>query len=104
MTPPGAEESVLVAGASGLVWSALVRRLLAGARGPRVVSVARRPNRLGGARLIEVVADFERLGEAGVPAAATAFCALGTTMAELLGEVAPEEVLDAIFGSFCIGK
>ncbi len=25
-------------------------------------------------------------------------------LAELLGEVAPEEVLDAIFGSFCIGK
>ena len=25
-------------------------------------------------------------------------------LAELLGEVAPEEVLDAIFDSFCIGK
>jgi tRNA modification GTPase len=26
------------------------------------------------------------------------------TLAELLGEVAPEEVLDAIFGTFCVGK
>jgi len=25
-------------------------------------------------------------------------------LAELLGEVAPEEVLDAIFGAFCVGK
>jgi tRNA modification GTPase len=25
-------------------------------------------------------------------------------LAELLGEVAPEEVLDAVFGQFCIGK
>ena len=27
-----------------------------------------------------------------------------TALAELLGEVAPEEVLDAVFGQFCIGK
>jgi tRNA modification GTPase len=25
-------------------------------------------------------------------------------LAELLGEVAPEEVLEAVFGQFCIGK
>jgi tRNA modification GTPase len=25
-------------------------------------------------------------------------------LAELLGEVAPEEVLDAVFGQFCVGK
>jgi uncharacterized protein YbjT (DUF2867 family) len=88
---------VLVAGASGLVGSALVRRLLAGAAGPEVVSVARRPLGLSSPRLVEVVADFARLGETTVPPAGAAFCALGTTMAKAGSEGAFRAVdLDAV--------
>lgn len=77
-----AGEAVLVAGASGLVGSALVRRLLGGASGPEVVSFVRRPIGLASPRSREVVADFARLDAVEAPAAAAAFCALGTTMAK----------------------
>lgn len=88
---------VLVAGASGLVGSALVRRLLAGASGPKVVSVARRPLGLAHPRLSEAVADFARLEQAVVPPARAAFCALGTTMAKAGSEAAFRAVdLDAV--------
>lgn len=88
---------ILVAGASGLVGSALVRRLLDAPAGPTVVSVARRPLGHPGPRLTEVVADFARLAEATVPSARTAFCALGTTMAKAGSEAAFRAVdLDAV--------
>lgn len=88
---------ILVAGASGLVGSALVRRLLSGEDGPRVVSVSRRPLGLSHPRFAEVVADFARLGDAPAPPAGTAFCALGTTMAKAGSEAAFRAVdLDAV--------
>lgn len=79
-TPP--RPAVLVAGASGLVGGALLRRLLADASGPRVVAVVRRPLDLASPRLDVLVADFGQLGRTGLPPADTAFCALGTTMAK----------------------
>ncbi|MBI5444708.1 MAG: NAD(P)H-binding protein [Deltaproteobacteria bacterium] len=73
---------VLVAGASGLVGSALVRRLLEDEGGPEVVAVVRRASGRARGRLTEVVADFGTLGQIEVPKVATAFCALGTTIAK----------------------
>ena len=88
---------LLVAGASGLVGSALLRRLLAGAGGPKVVSVVRRPLGRPSPRLVEVVADFSRLEQAAVPPVEAAFCALGTTMAKAGSEAAFRAVdLDAV--------
>ncbi len=77
-----ARRAVLVAGASGLVGAALLRRLLADADGPRVVAVVRRPLELVSPRLVVRVADIGRLDGVELPPAATAFCALGTTMAK----------------------
>ena len=77
-----ARPAVLVAGASGLVGRALLRRLLADEDGPRVAAVVRRPLELASPRLDVVVADFDHLDRVDLPSAATAFCALGTTMAK----------------------
>lgn len=77
-----ARPAVLVAGASGLVGAALLRRLLADAAGSSVVAVVRRPLELVSPRLVVLVADFGRLDGVALPPAATAFCALGTTMAK----------------------
>ena len=78
----------LVAGASGLVGGALVRRLLADGTGPGVVAVVRRSLGIAGGRLTEVVADFGRLEKAAVPQVDTAFCALGTTIGKAGSEAA----------------
>ncbi len=78
----------LVAGASGLVGRALVRRLLDDEAGPGVVAVVRRPLGIGSGRVKEVVADFGRLDGLAVPRARTAFCALGTTIAKAGSEAA----------------
>ena len=77
-----ARPAILLAGASGLVGGALLRRLLADADGPRVAAVVRRPLELAAPRLQLVVAEFDRLDRTGLPPAGTAFCALGTTMAK----------------------
>jgi len=78
----------LVAGASGLVGSALVRRILADEAGPGAVALLRRPLGAARPRLAEVVADFGNLGGVEIPRARTAFCALGTTMAKAGSEAA----------------
>ena len=77
-----ARPAVLLAGASGLVGGALLRRLLADEEGPRVAAVVRRPLELAAPRLQVVVAEIDRLDRTGHPPAGTAFCALGTTMAK----------------------
>ncbi|MHB1045947.1 MAG: NAD(P)H-binding protein [Thermoanaerobaculia bacterium] len=77
-----ARPAVLLAGASGLVGGALLRRLLADADGPRVAAVVRRPLELASPRLDVVETDFDRLARTDLPSAETAFCALGTTMAK----------------------
>ncbi|MHB8798414.1 MAG: NAD(P)H-binding protein [Thermoanaerobaculia bacterium] len=89
--------AILVAGASGLVGGALLRRLLADADGPRIAAVVRRPLELASPRLDVVVADFGRLDGVDLPPAGTAFCALGTTMAKAGTEEAFRAVdLDAV--------
>ena len=87
----------LVAGASGLVGSALVRRVLADEGGPGVVAVVRRPTGTAGGKLAEVVADFGELEAAEVPRVRTAFCALGTTIGKAGSEAAFRAVdVDAV--------
>ena len=89
--------SSLVAGASGLVGRALVRRLLADEAGPGVVAVVRTPLGLADGRLTEGVADFGRLEKAKVPLCETAFCALGTTIGKAGSEAAFRAVdVDAV--------
>jgi uncharacterized protein YbjT (DUF2867 family) len=75
----------VVAGATGLVGSELVRRLLAETGYRRVFAIARRPLALSHPRLVLIDANFEQLDPA--LAAATSdeavidvFCCLGTTI------------------------
>lgn len=74
---------VVVAGATGLVGSALVDLLLHHAQIARVTTLVRRPSALVNPKLSEViVADVDSLTESHLPATADAvFCCLGTTMA-----------------------
>ncbi|HQR21963.1 MAG TPA: hypothetical protein PLE54_17525 [Burkholderiaceae bacterium] len=74
----------VVAGATGLVGSELLRRLQRASAYGRIVALTRRPLGLGG-RIVEVPAQFDALADAldsAVPAAASvdAFCCLGTTL------------------------
>ncbi len=71
---------VLLAGATGLVGSALLRQLLADPAGPEVVAFGRRAPPIQSPRLRFQATDFATL-EAQAPIAAdAAYCALGTTI------------------------
>ena len=73
--------TALVAGATGLVGSHLVRRLLDGGRYGRVTTLGRRPLDLAHPKLDDRVVDFDRLPDApDLPASDDAFCCLGTTI------------------------
>ena len=91
------ERSALVAGASGLVGRRLLARLVADASYGRVTAVTRRPLGLGGAKVNEVVVDFDRPETlAGHAAADDVFCCLGTTIRKAGSEAAFRKVdLDA---------
>ena len=71
---------VLLAGATGLVGSALLRQLLADPAGPEVVAFGRRAPALASPRLRFVATDFASLDGAPPVAADAAYCALGTTI------------------------
>lgn len=78
---PDGARAALVAGATGLVGSLLLRQLAADAAWPDVRALVRRPAGLGDGRVREVVVDFEHLEDAREDLRAThVFCALGTTM------------------------
>jgi uncharacterized protein YbjT (DUF2867 family) len=70
----------LVLGATGLVGSELVERLLADGRHALVRVLVRRSTGRRHPRLEERVVDFERLAEAEAIAADEVFCCLGTTL------------------------
>jgi uncharacterized protein YbjT (DUF2867 family) len=72
----------LVAGSTGLVGSALVRRLAAADAFGRVVMLVRRPVRSPHPRVEPRVVDFARLDDEPTAEATDAFCALGTTIAK----------------------
>lgn len=72
---------VLLAGATGLVGSQVLQRLLADARCTAVVAPVRRPLALQDARLLAPVLDFDRLPEdAPWWRVDAAICALGSTL------------------------
>lgn len=79
-----AGRTALVAGATGLVGSALLWRLLHHPAWEVVVALGRRPSGQAGAGLIEVAADLATLDDAAppFPRVDDAFCCLGTTRAK----------------------
>lgn len=80
----------LIAGASGLVGSRCLARLLREPAYDRVVALVRRPLPHSDPRLDQRVIDFDRLGAIGsdFPAAGDVFCCLGTTMKQAGSEAA----------------
>jgi uncharacterized protein YbjT (DUF2867 family) len=70
-----------MAGASGLVGAACLRRLLDSDHYGRVVALSRRPLAFSHDKLRTEIVDFARLDTLAPVPADDAFCALGTTMA-----------------------
>ncbi|MEQ1876163.1 MAG: oxidoreductase [Bdellovibrionia bacterium] len=70
----------LVAGATGLVGSALQKQLLADVRVEKVVTIVRKPSGGAQSKLNEVKVDFDNLFETNVGEFDAAFCCLGTTI------------------------
>jgi uncharacterized protein YbjT (DUF2867 family) len=80
-TEAGGARTALVAGATGLVGSVLLRQLAADAGWSRVSALVRRPAGLDDQRVCEVLVDYEELEAAVAHMQAThVFCALGTTL------------------------
>jgi uncharacterized protein YbjT (DUF2867 family) len=75
-------KTALLAGASGLVGTQCLTRLLAAPAYDRVVALVRRPLPQTDPKLEQRITDFDRLGAAGqpFPTADDVFCCLGTTM------------------------
>jgi uncharacterized protein YbjT (DUF2867 family) len=80
----GSPRTALVVGATGLVGTQLVDRLLASPRWSRVIALVRRPLARAHAKLDARVADFDALADGSASddfaAADALFCALGTTI------------------------
>ncbi len=73
--------TALIAGASGLVGSHLLRLLLEAAEYDRVIALGRRRLELSHPKLVQVMADFAALEEVSADLhCADAFCCLGTTI------------------------
>lgn len=88
------ERIALVAGASGLVGSHCLARLLKAPEYTRVIAIGRRPLPHDDPKLEQRVVDFDRLGRTGVdfPQADDVFCCLGTTMKQAGSEAAFRQV------------
>lgn len=72
--------TALIAGASGLVGSSLLRQLLAAPEYDRVIALVRRPLDLTHPKLVQVTVDFAALERATADLRCDdAFCCLGTT-------------------------
>ena len=74
--------TALIAGATGLVGSQCLARLLEQPAYERVLALVRRPLPYTDRKLEQHIVEFDRLGAAGTefPAADDVFCCLGTTM------------------------
>ena len=88
------ERSALLAGASGLVGSRCLDRLLRETQYARVITLTRRPLPHDDPKLEQRVVEFDRLGTVGVdfPSATDVFCCLGTTMRQAGSEAAFRQV------------
>lgn len=86
--------TALIAGATGLVGSECLARLLGVPGYERVVALVRRPLPHTDPKLDQRVIEFDRLGAAGVefPAATDVFCCLGTTMRQAGSQAAFRQV------------
>lgn len=74
-------KTALLAGATGLIGSHLLPLLLASERYSKVLVVGRRPLALNHPKLVQVVAELDRLDEHGPRLIADdVFCCLGTTL------------------------
>jgi uncharacterized protein YbjT (DUF2867 family) len=84
----------LLAGASGLVGSRCLKRLLGEPAYARVITLSRRPLPHDDPRLEQHVVEFDRLGRVGFefPRATDVFCCLGTTMKQAGSEAAFRQV------------
>ncbi|MCS6967061.1 MAG: oxidoreductase [Cytophagales bacterium] len=79
----------LIAGASGLVGSYLLRQLLQSSAVSQVISLVRRPLGVSHDRLQEIVFDFENKQHyQTLPQVDAAFCCLGTTIKKAGSQVA----------------
>jgi uncharacterized protein YbjT (DUF2867 family) len=92
---PPSYRAALVAGASGLVGSEILRGLLADAQGPAVHSVGRRRVDVHNSRLTQHLVDFIALPP--LPPLTEAYIALGTTIQQAGSKAAFQAVdLDAV--------
>ena len=84
----------LIAGASGLVGSHCLAKLLKAPEYTRVITLGRRPLPHDDPKLEQRVVDYDQLGLAGVdfPHADDVFCCLGTTMKQAGSEAAFRQV------------
>jgi len=69
-----------IAGASGLIGSALLRAMESDKNFAVLTALNRRPLSLSATRVNEAIVDFSNLGVADLPAPDLVFCALGTTI------------------------
>lgn len=72
--------TALIAGASGLVGAACLRRLLESGEYGRIVALSRRALAVGDARLHTELVDFDHLDRIAPVPVDAGFCALGTTI------------------------
>lgn len=87
-------KTALIAGASGLVGSECLARLLGESSYERVVALVRRLLPHSDPKLEQHIIDFDRLGALGqaFPAGTDVFCCLGTTMKQAGSEAAFRQV------------
>jgi len=85
--------NALIAGASGLVGSFCLQRLLRDERYNKIHSLVRRPSGITHPRLVEHVLDFESLEkDSTLPAVDDVYCCLGTTISKAGSREAFEKV------------
>ena len=74
------QKTALIAGATGLVGSYLLRMLLQSDRYSKVIAVVRKPIEIKDTKLEQKVIDFDKLAVTPGLTADDIFCCLGTTM------------------------
>jgi uncharacterized protein YbjT (DUF2867 family) len=88
--------AALVIGATGLIGKELVRQLLADSSIDRVQALVRKPFTEPDPRLVTTVVDFdddEQIQSAIIPGASM-FCAIGTTLKKVKGDISLYEKID----------
>src|SRR5438477_2183148 len=75
-----AQDTALIAGATGLVGGYCLRALLESGDYQNVITFTRRPLATQHPRLIQTIVDFEKLGEIEPFPAGDVFCAMGSTI------------------------